>query len=112
MSRDLHFDQILGVLAGLGAGPEQVSAVAQSYLRRPIPEPSEASPTTTPTCVKATKHVFLGPKNMPKHKIPNSLHQKGPTGGRTGGARPLPGKSVLQPEGSIKRELAPFPRGR
>src|ERR1035437_10637437 len=96
MSRDLHFDQILGVLAGLGAGPEQVSAVAQSYLRRPIPEPSEASPTTTPTCVKATKHVFLGPKNMPKHKIPNSLHQKGDIQWRKGVARSEEHTSELQ----------------
>ena len=112
MSRDPHFDQILGVLAELGAGPEHVSAVAEAYMQRPGPELAEPSPTTTPTCAKATKHVFLGPKNMPKHKIPNSLHQKGHIQWRNGVARLLARESVLQPDGSIKRELVPFPLGR
>src|ERR1019366_4873680 len=44
MSRDPHFNQILGVLAGLGAGPEQVSAVAQAYMQRPGAEPAEPAP--------------------------------------------------------------------
>src|ERR1035437_8781238 len=112
MFRDPHFDQILGVLAALAAGPEHVSAVAEAYMQRPGPELAEPSPTTTPTCAKATKHVFLGPKNMPKHKIPNSLHQKGHIQWRNGVARLLARESVLQPDGSIKRELVPFPLGR
>ena len=32
------------VLAGLGAGPEQVSAVAQAYMQRPGAEPAEPAP--------------------------------------------------------------------
>jgi integrase len=112
MSRDLHFDQILGVLADLGAGPEQVSAVAQSYLRRPGPEPVEHSPITGNNCAETTEHVSLGRKNMPKHKIPNSLHQKGHIQWRNGVARLLARESVLKPDGSIKRELVPFPLGR
>src|ERR1019366_2787158 len=72
MSRDPHFDQIVGVLADLGAGPEQVSAVAQSYMQRPGPEPVEPSPTT-PTCAKPTRRVSLKRKNMPKHNMPKSL---------------------------------------
>src|ERR1035437_1328997 len=76
MSRDPHFDQILGVLAALGAGPEHVSAVAQAYMQRPGPEPAERAANTAPTCATPTRHVSLR-KNMPKHKMPKSLGQKG-----------------------------------
>ena len=112
MSRDLHFDQILGVLADLGAGPEQVSAVAQSYLRRPGPEAAEPSPTTTPTCAKPTRRVSLKRKNMPKHNMPKSLGQNGHIQWRNGVARLIAAESVLNADGSVTREKAHFPIGR
>ena len=76
MSRDPHFDQILGVLAALGAGPEHVSAVAQAYMQRPGPEPAERAANTAPTCAKPTRHVSVG-RDIPKCKIPRSLRQHG-----------------------------------
>jgi hypothetical protein len=63
MSRDPHFDQILGVLAALGAGPEHVSAVAQAYMQRPGPEPAERAAITGNNCAEGTKRVSLGRKN-------------------------------------------------
>src|ERR1035437_6337507 len=76
MSRDPHFDQILGVLTALGAGPEQISAVAQAYMQRPGSEPAEHSPITGNNGAEHIAYVSLR-KNMPKHKMPKSLGQKG-----------------------------------
>ena len=112
MSRDLHFDQILGVLAELGAGPEQVSAVAQAYMQRPGPEPAEPSPTTNPTCAKPARRVSLKRKNMPKHNMPKSLGQNGHIQWRNGVGRLIAAESVLNADGSVTREKAHFPIGR
>ena len=112
MSRDPHFDQILGVLAALGAGPEQVSAVAQSYLRRPGPEPVEPAPTTTPTCAKPTRRVSLKRKTMPKHNMPKSLGQNGHIQWRNGVARLIAADSFLNADGSVTREKVHFAIGR
>ena len=75
MSRDPHFDEILGVLAALGAGPEHVSAVAQAYMRRLGPEPAEPAPISSNNCAETTERVSLGGENMSKHKMPKSLGQ-------------------------------------
>src|SRR5664280_803549 len=112
MSCDPHFDQILGVLAGLGAGPEQVSAVAQAYMQRPGPELAEPAPTTTPTCAKPTRRVSLKRKNMPKHNMPKSLAQNGHIQWRNGVARLIAADSFLNADGSITREKVHFPIGR
>ena len=95
MSRDPHFDEILGVLAELGAGPEHVSAVAQAYLRRPDSGPTEPPPTTTLTCAKPTRRVSMKRKNMPKHNMPKSLGQNGHIQWRNGVARLIAADSFL-----------------
>src|ERR1035437_4262434 len=112
MSRDPHFDEILGVLAELGAGPEHVSAVAQAYLRRPDSGPTQPPPTTPLTCAKPTRRVSMKRKNMPKHNMPKSLGQNGHIQWRNGVARLIAADSFLNADGSITREKVHFPIGR
>ena len=117
MSRDPHFDQILGVLAALGAGPEQISAVAQAYMQRPGSEPAEPAPTTTPTCVASTKHVSLGPKNMrpknmPKRKMPKDSMQKGCLQRHGKMWRVFLRENYSRPDGTVGRKQVTHPVGR
>jgi hypothetical protein len=70
---------MLRLLAELGAGDEQVREALDIYSHRPAGSPAQPAPTiplTGNNCAEPIGHVSLR-KNMPKHKMPKSLGQKG-----------------------------------
>ena len=117
---DPYLQQLLHLLAELGAGEEQIREALDIYSHRPAGSPAQPAPTiplTGNNCAETTGRVSLGPKNMGpknkrKRKMPKNSTQKGCLQRHGKMWRVILRENYSRPDGTVGRKLVPHPVGR
>ena len=117
---DPYLQQLLHLLADLGADAEQTREALDIYSHRlvgPRFQPAPTIPITGNNCAEAIKHVSLGPKNMrpknmPKRKMPKDSMQKGCLQRHGKMWRVFLRENYSRPDGTVGRKQVAHPVGR